>query len=86
MKCALLGSWSWWTALAQLLWINWNTAYLWSINEQEVVKINAHESQCFSWVRLNENVFCSLDIEEVVKDSELKTKGLLWWTISSFSN
>ena len=84
MKCALLGSWSWWTALAQLLWINWNTAYLWSINEQEVVKINAHESQCFSWVRLNENVFCSLDIEEVVKDSELIVLSLPSFALESW--
>jgi glycerol-3-phosphate dehydrogenase (NAD(P)+) len=71
MKCALLGSWSWWTALAQVLWNNWNIACLWSIHEEEVEAINSHKSPCFPWVKLRENVCCSLDIKEVVKDSEL---------------
>ena len=84
MKCALLGSWSWWTALAQVLWYNWNIAYLWSIHEEEVKKINAHESQVFPWVKLCENVFCSLDIEEVVRDSELIVLSLPSFALESW--
>lgn len=71
MKCALLGSWSWWTALAQVLACNWNNACLWSIHDYEVDYINNHKSQCFPWVELNDNVSCSLSFADVLDWAEM---------------
>lgn len=71
MKCALLGSWSWWTALAQVLACNWNNACLWSIHDYEVDYINNHKSQCFPWVELDSNVSCSLSFADVLDWAEM---------------
>ena len=73
MKCAILWSWSWGTALSQVLAYNNHTPWLWSISEKEVKDINdkRENTTYLPWVLLRENIHCSLDFEEVISGAEL---------------
>ena len=84
MKCALLGSWSRWTALAHVLASNWNDACLWSIHDYEVEYINKHQSPCFSWVEIDERVSCSLSFADVLDWAEMIVLSLPSYAIEEW--
>ena len=73
MKCALLGAWSWWTAIAQVLAGNNHEAWLRSIKESDVKNIMQYREnkEYLPWAELKEWVFCSLNLEEVVNNAEI---------------
>ena len=71
-KIAVIGSGSWGIALSNHLAECGNKVSLWSFTEEEKNAIN-NEHRCIfiPGSKINENVVCSNDIEEVIKDSEL---------------
>ena len=68
---AIIGSGSWGIALATHLSRNGNKIKVWSFNEEEKELIN-NERKCkfLPNLVLPDNIFCSTDFEEVIKDSE----------------
>ena len=68
---AIIGSGSWGIALATHLSRNGNKIKVWSFNEEEKDLIN-NERKCkfLPNLVLPDNIFCSTDFEEVIKDSE----------------
>lgn len=69
-KIAILGSGSWGVALAILLNNNGYNPYVWSFNEEEAKLINEQRKCIFlPEIELHENIKCSTDFEEVIKDS-----------------
>ena len=84
MKCSLLGSWSWWTALAQVIASNWHDACLWSIHDTEVEYIKNHKSLCFDGVELEKQVVCSLSFADVLNDAEIIVLSLPSYAIEEW--
>lgn len=70
-KIAVVGSGSWGIALSNHLAECGNKVSLWSFTEEEKNAIN-NEHRCIfiPGSKINENVVCSNDIEEVIKNSE----------------
>ena len=71
MKCAVLGTGSWGTALAQVLADNSHDVLLWGINPNEVHDINEnHHNSKFFECRISEKLKASLDLS-MIHDAEL---------------
>ena len=72
MKIAIIGSGSWGVALAVHLASVGNNVKIWSFMEEERDLIN-NERKCkfLPGVELSENIMCSTDFEEVIKDSKM---------------
>ena len=71
MKCAVLGTGSWGTALAQVLADNSHDVLLWGINPNEVHDINDnHHNSKFFECRISEKLKASLDLS-MIHDAEL---------------
>ena len=69
-KVAIIGSGSWGVGLSVVLSDNGYEPYLWSFNEDEAKAINENRECIFlPGVKLNENIKCLTDFEEVIKDS-----------------
>ncbi len=68
---AIIGSGSWGVALATYLSGNGNMVKIWSFNEEEKRMIN-EEKRCkfLPQVVIPDNIKCSTDFEEVIKDAE----------------
>lgn len=73
MNCSILGSWSWGTALAQLLAINANDVKLYSITEKDVLFINdKHENPAYlPGITLSDRIEATLNMEYAVKNSDI---------------
>ncbi len=71
-KIAIIGSGSWGAALAIYMAKQGNEIKLWSFSEDEKDMIN-NERKCkfLKDVTIPENVYCSTDPDEVIKDSEI---------------
>ena len=71
-KIAIIGSGSWGAALGIYLAQNGNEVKIWSFNEQEKDMIN-NEKKCMFLPKavIPDNVVCSSDFEEVLKDAEI---------------
>ncbi len=68
---AIIGSGSWGMALANHLGENGNTIKVWSFSEEERDIINnQHTCKFIPEMTVNENVFCSTNIQEVVEGSD----------------
>lgn len=72
MNIAIIGSGSWGVALAVHLASVGNNVKIWSFMEEERDLIN-NERKCkfLPGVKLSENIMCSTDFEEVIKDSKM---------------
>ena len=72
MNIAIIGSGSWGVALAVHLASIGNNLKIWSFMEEERDLIN-NERKCkfLPGVTLSENIYCSTDFEEVIKDSKI---------------
>ena len=72
MNIAIIGSGSWGVALAVHLASIGNNVKIWSFMEEERDLIN-NERKCkfLPGVTLSENIYCSTDFEEVIKDSKI---------------
>ena len=72
MNIAIIGSGSWGVALAVHLASIGNNVKIWSFMEEERDLIN-NERKCkfLPGVTLSENIYCSTDFEEVIKDSKM---------------
>ncbi len=71
MKCAVLGTGSWGTALSQVLADNGHDVLLWGINPNEVHDINEnHHNSKFFECRISEKLKASLDLS-MIHDAEL---------------
>ena len=72
MNIAIIGSGSWGVALAIHLASVGNNVKLWSFSEEEKDLIN-NEKKCkfLPEVTLSENIYCSTDFEEVIKESKM---------------
>ena len=72
MNIAIIGSGSWGVALAVHLASVGNNVKIWSFMEEERDLIN-NERKCkfLPGVELSENIMCSTDFEEVIKDSKM---------------
>lgn len=72
MNIAIIGSGSWGVALAIHLASVGNNVKIWSFMEEERDLIN-NERKCkfLPGVKLSENIRCSTDFEEVIKDSKM---------------
>ena len=72
MNIAIIGSGSWGVALAVHLASVGNKVKIWSFMEEERDLIN-NERKCkfLPGVELSENIMCSTDFEEVIKDSKM---------------
>lgn len=71
-KIAIIGSGSWGSALGIYLAQNGNEVKIWSFNEQERDMIN-NEKKCMFLPKaiIPDNVICSSNFEEVLKDAEI---------------
>ncbi len=71
-KIAIIGSGSWGVALGIYLASNGNNVSIWSFNEKEKDMIN-NERKCVFLPNavIPENVYCTTDYEEAIKDAEL---------------
>ncbi|MDD6370877.1 2-dehydropantoate 2-reductase N-terminal domain-containing protein, partial [Galactobacillus timonensis] len=67
MKCVVLGSGSWGTALAQVLCDNANDVVLWGRNTAEVddINVNHRNSKYFPDVEVNEKLAATNDLSAV---------------------
>ena len=71
-KIAVIGSGSWGSALANHIAERGNIVNLWSFSEEEKNDINNNRHIKFlEGVTISQNVTCFIDIEEVVKNSEI---------------
>lgn len=73
MKCAVLGSGSRGTALAQTLAYNQHSVCMWAIDSEVVYQINHfhRNSKYFPEVTLSPNITCDSNIEQVLSDADL---------------
>ena len=72
MNIAIIGSGSWGVALAIHLASVGNNVKIWSFMEEERDLINnERKCKCLPGVELSENISCSTDFEEVIKDSKM---------------
>ena len=73
MKVAVIGSGSWGTAVAMLLANNGHEVWLWSWIQEETDRLNRdrENKEFLPGVKLHDNIHCSHDTEECVKDAEL---------------
>ena len=70
-KIAIIGSGSWGVALATYLVGQGNEIAIWSFCQEEVNEINIErKSRFLQNVKIDENIYCSTNFEEVIKDSE----------------
>ena len=70
-KIAIIGSGSWWVALATYLANMGNEIKIWSFSEEETNLIN-NEKKCkfLPGLEIPENITCSMDFKEVIEDAE----------------
>lgn len=73
MQCTVLGAWSRWTALGQVLIQNWNPTQLFSLSSSEAEIINTqHENPNYlPGNMLHPDLICSTDLQEVLQGAEL---------------
>lgn len=73
MKCAFIGSWSWGTALAQVVAHNGHTSCLYALTERAVEDImqKRENTHYFPWKHLYDSISCSNYLEEVLSDAEV---------------
>lgn len=72
-KVCVLGAGSWGTALAMVLSENSENVSLWTKCKNQVKEINEERtnSKYLKGIKVPENIYCTVDIEDAVKDSEI---------------
>lgn len=72
-KVCVLGAGSWGTALAMVLSENSENVSLWTKCKNQVKEINKERtnSKYLKGIKIPENIYCTLDIEDAVMDSEI---------------
>lgn len=72
MNITIIGSGSWGTALAILLHNNGNSVNIWSINPKEADEINVkHELGYLPGVKIPDDIYCELDLQTAMENTEL---------------
>ncbi len=73
MKVSVIGSGSWGTAVAILLAKHNHQVYLWSWQQEETDRLNRdrENKEFLPGVKFPDNIICTHNMEEAVKDSEL---------------
>ncbi|MDP4181896.1 MAG: NAD(P)H-dependent glycerol-3-phosphate dehydrogenase [Bacillota bacterium] len=71
-KISVIGAGSWGTALSVLLAKNGHNVRMWSYDKDEADSLNIHRENMLKLpgVKLPEDVYCTNDIEEAMKDSQ----------------
>lgn len=72
-KACVLGAGSWGTALAMVLSENSENVSLWTKCKNQVKEINEERtnSKYLKGIKVPENIYCTVDIEDAVNDSEI---------------
>ena len=73
MKISFIGSGAWASALANVVSDNNHEAYIYGIDKNEIddININHQNKKYFNELKLNDSIKASLDLKEVVIDSDI---------------